>query len=262
MELTTLIVDDEYAARHELRFMLSDYECINIVGEATNSQEALKLIKSVAYNLVFLDINLPNTNGIDLGNIIQQMPNPPMIIYVTAYDSYAVKAFDVNATDYILKPIDEDKLKRAINRAIENYRVQEEPQGNNLEDDLKTHPLEKFHEDTKVERVNRITAEFNGKIILIDTNDIIYAYTENESVLIRTHDKVLTSRSSLIALEDKLDSKIFFRSHRSYVVNLNKVLEISPFFNGTYILVMRDKEHTTVPVSRRQAKKLKMLLDF
>lgn len=121
MQLRALIVDDEYPAREELRFLLSKYENVKVVGEATSVSEAITLIEALEYQLVFLDINFPKESGIDIGLAIQSLPNPPYIVYVTAHESYAIKAFDVNAIDYILKPIDSQKLERAIERVMKAY---------------------------------------------------------------------------------------------------------------------------------------------
>ncbi|MGD9677052.1 MAG: LytR/AlgR family response regulator transcription factor [Vulcanibacillus sp.] len=254
MELKTLIVDDEYPAREELRFLLSKYECINVVGEATCVSEALTLIESIEYQLVFLDINFPVSNGINIGLSIQSMKNPPLIIYVTAHEAYAVNAFDVDAVDYILKPIDEKKLKRAIDRAINEYQKKD---GNTL-----TNNDTSVKEVIEKEKVTRLTAEANGKIKLVDVSEIYYAYTEDNYVFLKTFDKKLITRLTLTVLESKLDAENFFRTHRSYIVNLNKVFEILPTFNGAYSLVMEDKEHSKVPVSRIQTKELRKLLLF
>lgn len=254
MQLRALIVDDEYPAREELRFLLSSYDNIKVVGEATSVSEALTLIEAIEYQLVFLDINFPVSNGINIGLTIQNMPNPPLIIYVTAHESYALNAFDVDAIDYILKPIDEKKLKRAIDRAVNVYQQKGNYNVSNSEN-LSKEIIEK-------EKVTRLTAELNGKIKLVDVNEIFYAYTEDNYVFLKTFDKKLITRLTLTALESKLDKETFFRTHRSYIVNLNKVIEITPSFNGTYTLVIEDKEHSKIPVSRIQTKELRKILLF
>ncbi len=260
MQLKALIVDDEYPAREELRFLLSNYENIKVIGEATSVAEALTLIEAIDYQLVFLDINFPVNNGIDIGTTIQSLPNPPLIIYVTAYEGYALKAFDVDAIDYILKPIDEKKLKRAIDRVVNEYKIKE-----NLTSDNNDY-IENYDTESKdvieKDKVTRLTAELNGKIKLVDVKDIFYAYTEDNYVFIKTFEKKLMTRLTLTALENKLDKKTFFRTHRSYIVNLDKVIEISPSFNGTYSLILDDKEHSKVPVSRIQTKELRKILLF
>ncbi len=256
MQLRALIVDDEYPAREELRFLLSNYENIKVVGEATSVSEALTLIEAIDYQLVFLDINFPINNGIDIGVAIQNLPNPPLIIYVTAYESYAVNAFDVDAIDYILKPIEEKKLKRAIDRAVNEYQKKGNLSLTSTDNDSESKEI------IEKEKVTRLTAELNGKIKLVDVKDIYYAYTEDNYVFLKTFDKKLITRLTLTALENKLEKKTFFRTHRSYIVNLDKVIEITPSFNGTYSLIIEDKEHSKIPVSRIQTKELRKILLF
>ncbi|MDQ7789745.1 MAG: response regulator, partial [Clostridia bacterium] len=118
MKLRALIVDDEYPARQELRYILGKFEDIEIVGEAANASEALALIKALGYSILFLDISMPGMNGLELGAAIQEMEKPPYVIFVTAYDEYALRAFDVNAIDYILKPIEENRLRMAVNKVL------------------------------------------------------------------------------------------------------------------------------------------------
>jgi two-component system LytT family response regulator len=254
MRIRTLIVDDEYPAREELRFLLSKYPEIEVVGEATNATEAITLIRAVDYHLVFLDINFPTSNGIEIGMEIKKEVNAPLIIYVTAHEDYALKAFDVDVVDYILKPIDKNKLDRAIERVVADYRKR-----NDAETPTSTDREESLHDE---ELLTRLTAEYKGKMILVDVKDIIYIYTEDNYVFIKTFDKQLISRYTLSMLAEKLDSKTFFRAHRGYIVNLDKVLELAPSFQGTYSLVVADKEESKIPVSRNQTKELRKLLLF
>ncbi|SHF20411.1 LytR/AlgR family response regulator transcription factor [Desulforamulus putei] len=261
MTLKALIVDDEYPARQELRFMLGRFNNIEIVGEATSATEALALIRALEYQILFLDINLPGMNGLELGAVIQELPRPPFVIFVTAYDEHALEAFDVNAVDYILKPVDEKRLKRAIDRVIKAQQEREActpvPVHANLTADTNKSPA-----DTGEIKINRIPAEKQGKTILVDISDVFYAFTESDYVYIKTFSDKLFTRFTLKELEARLGGGMFFRTHRCYIVNLHKVKEIVPFFNGTYNLVLEDKERSEVPVSRAQAKKLRKILGF
>ncbi|MDN5347113.1 MAG: two-component system, LytTR family, response regulator LytT [Clostridia bacterium] len=249
MKLKALIVDDEYPARQELRFMLQPFKEVEVVGEATNAKEALSLINALDYSLLFLDINMPGMNGLELSAALQQRPNPPYVIFVTAYEEYALKAFEVNAVDYLLKPFDEKRLRQALNkvmRLVEQGKkppveVQSKPRGNDS-------------------HLNRIPVEKDGKTILLDQNDLYYACTQDDGVYLKTFQESYMTRFTLKELEVRLDMRTFFRAHRCYIVNLTKVKEIVPFFNGTYTLILSDKQHSEVPVSRSQAKKLKALL--
>lgn len=251
MRLKALIVDDEYPARQELRYALSKIDNIDIVGEATNAQEALALIKALDYSVLFLDIAMPGINGLELGAVIQELPDPPQVIYVTAYDEYAVKAFDVNAVDYILKPIDEKRLRKAINKVIKLTREAGAEAGAARE--LKTEPTI---------RIDRLPAEKNGKTVLVNEGDIVYIFTEGDAVYVKTFADRYLAHFTLKELEARLNQNIFFRTHRCFIVNLHKVKEIIPFFNGTYSLVVEDKERSEVPLSRAQAKKLRRILGF
>lgn len=254
MKLRALIVDDEYPSREEIRYHLRKYDNIDIVGEAATIPEAQTLINALDYHMVFLDINFPNKNGIDLGYEIQKLKNSPYIIYVTAYEEYAVKAFDVNATDYILKPINEKKFERAINRVIDAYSLENTKVSINNEN--------KLLETNSQEKINRLTAELNGKIIIINPEEIFFAYTNQNYVFLKRYDDKLISKYTLTNLENKLDKLHFFRTHRSFIVNLNKIQEVLPFFKSTCNLIMSDKENTKIPVSRRQTKKMRKFLDL
>ncbi|MEW6447238.1 MAG: LytTR family DNA-binding domain-containing protein [Bacillota bacterium] len=251
MRLKALIVDDEYPARQELRYALSKMDNIDIVGEATNAQEALALIKALDYSVLFLDIAMPGMNGLELGAVIQELPEPPHVIYVTAYDEYAIKAFDVNAVDYILKPIDEKRLRKAINKVVKLTREAGAEAGAARE--VKTEPTI---------RIDRLPAEKNGKTVLVNEGDIVYIFTEGDAVYIKTFADKFLAHFTLKELEARLNQNVFFRTHRCFIVNLHKVKEIIPFFNGTYSLVVEDKERSEVPLSRAQAKKLRRILGF
>lgn len=271
MKLKALIVDDEYPARQELRYALSRFDNIEIVGEATNAEEALTLIRALDYSVLFLDIAMPGMGGLELGTVIQELPKPPQVIFVTAYDEYAVRAFEVNAIDYLLKPVEEKRLKKAIDKVIKVCQevavtvettgkdargtngVKEQEEGGGKARDVLTQSQIK---------IDRLPAEKDGKTILIAESDIFYAFTEQDYVYIKTNSEKLYVRFTLKELEARLNPDIFFRTHRCYLVNLHKVKEIVPFFNGTYNLIVEDRERTEVPVSRAQARKLRKILGF
>lgn len=262
MLLKALIVDDEYPARQELRFMLGRFDNVEIVGEATSANEALALIRALDYQVLFLDINLPGMNGLELGAVIQELPKPPFVIFVSAYDEHALEAFDVNAVDYILKPIDEKRLKRAIDRVIKAQQEREACTLAPVSSSTATEGAKGLQGSPEEIKINRIPAEKLGKTILVDIGEIYYAFTEQDYVYIRTFTDKLFTRFTLKDLEARLGGGMFFRTHRCYIVNLQKVKEIVPFFNGTYNLVLEDKERSEVPVSRAQAKKLRKILGF
>lgn len=251
MKLKALIVDDEYPARQELRYVLSKIDNVEVVGEATNAEEALTLIKALDYSILFLDIAMPGMNGLELGAAIQELPQQPHVIYVTAYDEYAVKAFDVNAVDYILKPIDEKRLRRAINKVLKLTKESYEKGA-----------LAGGEAGGPTIRIDRLPAEKAGKTILVNESDIVYIFTEGDAVYLKTFGERYLAHFTLKELEARLNPNVFFRTHRCFIVNLHKVKEIIPFFNGTYSLVVEDKERSEVPLSRAQAKKLRRILGF
>jgi len=258
-------VDDEYPARQELRYALSGFGNVEIVGEATNAQEAMALIRALDYQVLFLDISMPGMNGLDLGAAIQELPRRPYIIFVTAYDEYAVSAFEVNAVDYILKPVEPKRLKKALDKVIKLTQegapaakvliTGQEGPAVRIGDANGQAPQSQI-------KIDRIPAEKQGKTILVTGSDIFYAFTEKDYVYLKTYSDKLFTRFTLKELEARLNPQVFFRTHRCYLVNLHKVREIVPFFNGTYNLIVEDKERSEVPVSRAQAKKLRKILGF
>jgi len=264
MTLRALIVDDEYPARQELRFLLEQFQDIEIVGEAAGAMEAYKLIQVLEYDILFLDIHLPGINGLELTAKFQELPKKPQVIFITAYDNYAVDAFAVDAADYIMKPINKVRLKRAIDKV--KSRIGKANEAANPEESAKERDSAAQPNGGPKDReeliTSRIIAELKGRIILVDVDDIYFAYTEGDLVYLKTHTDKLITKYTLKELDSRLNKVKFFRTHRSFIVNIHKVKEIQPFFNGTYNLVLDDKEHSEVPVSRNQAKKLRKVLGY
>lgn len=254
--LKALIVDDEYPARQELRYLLDQFDNVEVVGEAAGATEAMKLLEALEYDIIFLDINLPGMNGMEFTEKIQTRRRRPHIIFITAYENYAIDAFKVNATDYILKPIEITRLKQAIDKvevlkSVERIKEQQEPES--------TGELKGREDYTLEHSLERVMAEEFGRIIIVDVNDICYIYTEGDKVFIKTETEKLLTRYTLKIMEERLDPKVFYRTHRSFIVNIKKVKELQPFFNGTYNMIMNDKEKSQVPVSRNNAQRLKKM---
>ncbi len=245
MKLKALIVDDEYPARKELRYMLEQFDNIEVVGEAANAREALKLVSALDYSIIFLDIEMPGMNGLELSILLKEHPKRPYVIFVTAYEEYAVKAFEVNAIDYILKPFDAKRFYQSMQKLF--TLVEKNKQSKQAPNKI-------------IPNLGRLPVERDDKTLLIPEEDIIFAFTENENVYLKTTNEKLLSKYTLKELENKLSDQSFFRTHRRFIVNLTKVEEIIPFFNGTYNLIVNDDERNEVPVSRNQAKKLKRFL--
>ncbi|MTI80945.1 MAG: response regulator transcription factor [Firmicutes bacterium] len=255
MKLRALIIDDEYPARQELRYLLSNFDNVEIVGEATNASEALELIKALEYHVLFLDVSMPGMSGLELGAAIQELTHRPKVVYITAFDEHALKAFEVNAVDYILKPVEEQRLRKAVDKVLKSYQKGRQATTDNKEDKGGVAPGKEI-------KIDRIPAEKLGKTVLVKMADIYYAFTESDYVYIKTSKDKLLTRFTLKDLEARLNQEMFFRTHRCYIVNLRRVKEILPFFNGTYNLVLEDEEKSEVPVSRAQAKKLRKILGF
>jgi two-component system, LytTR family, response regulator LytT len=233
--LKALVVDDEAPARSELRYLLGECGGVEVVGEASNAVEALQLIKAIPYDVIFLDIQMPGLTGVQLAEALSGLTHPPAIIFVTAHSEHAVKAFEVRATDYLVKPVEIDRLKRAISR------------------------LEPVAEQAPA-RVERIPVEKAGKKLLVNVEDILYVMAKDDySYLYTAADRYL-STISLALLEAKLEPVGFFRIHRRYLVNLSRVKEVVPMYGGTLLLTLSDDAGTQIPVSRRRVPALKKAL--
>jgi DNA-binding LytR/AlgR family response regulator len=244
MVLKALIVDDEYPARAELRYLLQEHFSgrVEVVGEATHASEARALLTAMEYQIVFLDIDMPGLSGLDLAQELQALAQPPAVIFVTAYDNYALQAFNVNAVDYLLKPFDGKRLHQALAKIARKSSP----------------PPSRAQDAARPLRLDRILAERNGKTVLVDEKEVYFAYAKDDVVFLQLAQERLFTRYTLRDLAGRLRQPPFFQSHRSYLVNLRRVKEIVPEFNGTYRLVLENRSE--VPVSRAQARRLKSLL--
>lgn len=255
-----LIVDDESPAREELRYLLEEASKnlgVQVVGEATNGEEALVLMRSLDYDLVFLDIRMPGLTGLEVAEQLRELPKQPKVIFTTAYPDHAVEAFDLAAADYLVKPFDADRLMRAVERALGSSISAQSPDSSQHED-AEAAPAA---ENTVAERdrLVRIPVQRDGRTVLVEGDAIVYAAaSRGYSQLKLAEDKVLVS-FSLNELERRLHSH-FCRVHRSYLVNLRYVRELVPDFRGHLVLVMNDRQRSRVEVSRRHARELRQRL--
>lgn len=245
MVMKALIVDDEYPARMELRYHLGQFEDLEVIGEATNAREALRLIEALEYDVIFLDVQMPGMTGVDLAKQLRSRPQAPKVVFVTAYENYAVPAFEIRAVDYLLKPIEPQRLAETIQRLRESNPA----------------PVAAAVEEKKP-GLSFLLAEKEEKQRPLALNEVIYIFSEGYNVFVQTQTERLQVRYTLQELTEKLPADQFFRCHRSYVVNLFQVKEISPYFNGAYILKMKDKDHSEVLVSRANVKRLKELFSM
>jgi DNA-binding LytR/AlgR family response regulator len=253
MRARCLIVDDEAPARAELRYLLGQFDQVQVVGEATNAEEALVLLRSLDYDLVLLDIRMPGGTGLEVAEALREAPNPPKVIFTTAYPDHAVEAFDLAAVDYLVKPFDAERLGRALERALSGVADDAEPPPRTT-----TPPPAPPGRRGRAPS-GRIPVQRGERTVLVDQSAIIYATAaRGYSYLQLAGERVLVS-FSLNELERRLGGH-FFRVHRSYLVNLDRVRELVPDFNGRLVLVMNDHQHSRVEVSRRQARELRRAL--
>lgn len=247
-EIKCIIVEDELPAIEEIKYYLSKYPDFKIIDCANNMKDAVEKINNLDFDVAFLDINIPGGSGIELCNIIKNKQNRAEIIFITAYDEYAVKAFEFKAVDYLLKPINENRFDETINRLRDIFKYK---RANNKISSLE---LENILKKVIKQKERTIPCEINGKIILIDINEVFYFFIENDKTFLKTSSNQYEINYTLNELEKMTD---FLRTHRSFLVNPNKVKEIHPWFNGTYKLIMKDDKKSEIPVSRSKAKLVK-----
>lgn len=243
--MNVYVIEDEVLARQELIYLLNETGKVSVVGEAEDIHQALWDINEKQPDAVFLDIELENGNGLDLAKQFRNMKKPPMIVFVTAYDEYAVEAFDLDAIDYIVKPIDKMRLTKAVHKLIKLAGTPE------LESESEQPVLE-----NKDKRYS-ITVKEEDRIIVINTKDILYIGTENRQAYIQTIDKKYETDSLLYKIMDKLGDN-FVQVHRGYIVNIKQIAALEPWFNRTYLIVL--KNGSKVSVSRSYVKSVKQVL--
>jgi len=260
MPLTTLIVDDEQLARDELAFLLKSVDDVEIVAQGKNGVEAVNLIKEHKPDLVFLDVQMPGLDGFGvIKKLMSQKVQMPQIVFATAFDQYAVKAFEVNALDYILKPFDKKRIAQTVQKAIKNIKEQEEEEAA-PDTASRLESLVKLLESKQPQPRAKVLIRSAGRMILVDQRDICYASIEDGVITVYTSSVEGESNCrTLEELSDSLDAKLFWRAHRSYLVNINRIKEVVPWFKSSYQLRMDDKKQAEVPVSRAQTKRLREL---
>ena len=248
--LKALIVDDEKLARRDLKYLLASVKGVEVVGEAANGIEALKMIEKTEPDIVFLDIEMPGLNGLEVVERLMPKGLKVDVIFVTAYDHYAVKAFDVNAIDYLLKPVAPERLAEAVDRARTRVSSGAPP----------SVPIDTIIASVTNRKNKKLTIRSGESMRIIDEDELIYASIEGGVVTAITHELEGTmSYQSLDELQGVLSDN-FVRAHRAFVVNVDMITEVIPWFSGTFRLRM--KNNSEIPLSRKQAKELRKLLDF
>jgi two-component system LytT family response regulator len=249
MAMRTLIVDDEAPARDRLKRYLANLEGVKVIGEAEDGVQAVEMIEAQSPDLVLLDIQMP---GLDGFGVVEALVDPPAIIFVTAYDQYAIRAFEVHALDYLLKPFSRERLSQAVDRAQEALAEGQDPSAQ----------LRPLLEDLSAEgrHLTRLAVRDRDLIRVLDTDSVDWIGIEDEQVMVHAGDQAYPIRRTLTELEARLDPHHFFRAHRSAIVNLDRVQEIIPWFKGGHIL--RLTTGAEVDLSRAQARALRKMLDW
>jgi two-component system LytT family response regulator len=251
MKIRTIIVDDVDLARERVKILLDDDE-IEIVGEAANGREAIEAIGDLQPDLVFLDIQMPQIGGFDVIETIG-VENMPAVIFVTAYDEFALRAFEINAVDYLLKPFDEERLKKAVRRAKREIR-REEP-ANEIEQRLRR-LLKEAKPEPKY--LKRIPVKSSRGTILVVTEEIDWISSAGHYLEIHAGRETHLIRERLSQIEQRLDPEIFVRIHRSTIVNLDRIKSLHPLFNGDHLIILQNGQELNL--SRTYHEKLMLLL--
>ena len=260
-DLRTVLVDDEQLARDELGFLLGQVGGIEVIAQAGNGVEALSTIDRLQPDLVFLDVQMPGLTGFEVARRLLDTRVPSHIIFVTAYDQHAIEAFEVNAVDYLLKPVEQTRLQVAIDRA--RRRISVERVLDRGTSSVNTDQLEKIVQlvSERQSRRERLAIKIGERFMLVQAEDVLYASLRDDGIAVVTEQHAGTSNyRTLDELQDRLDPSVFWRVHRSHLVNINKIKEIVPWFSRNYILRMKDAKSTEIPVSRTQTKRLREYL--
>ena len=249
-DLRALVVDDEPLAREEICYLLEEMGGVAVVAQAGNGPDAVEAVNKHEPDLVFLDVQMPGLTGFEVARRLVASGPPVAIVFVTAYDQHAIEAFEVNAVDYLLKPVDSGRLETAVQR-VRQRRSTSRPLNDQLERIVQL-------VEQRQGRREQVAVKVGERYLLVQADDIIFASMVDESI------NIVTSQISgsgnfrtLDELQARLDPARFWRVHRSHLVNINKIKEIVPWFSRNYILRMKDAKATEIPVSRSQTRRLR-----
>jgi DNA-binding LytR/AlgR family response regulator len=262
MSLTALIIDDEPLARQELQFLLEDVGGTEILAQGTNGIEAVELIRSHKPDLLFLDVQMPGLDGFAvLKKLLELKIALPQVVFATAYDQYAVRAFEVNAVDYLLKPFDRGRVMQTIEKATARFSTPVEDSSAGKLDAL----LRLVSEQTQTTKPNsgKVIVRAKNRLLLVDQREICFASIEDGTISVVT--PTVEGQSNCRTLEElmeQLDPMAFWRAHRSFVVNIQHIREVVPWFKSSYQVRMDDPKKTEIPVSRAQTKRLRELFNL
>jgi len=265
--LSAIVVDDEALARDELGFLLGELGGVDVVGQAGNGLEAVETISRLRPDVVFLDIQMPGLTGFEVARRMIDADSPTHIIFVTAYDQHAIEAFEVNAVDYLLKPVDPARLDVAVKRTRRLVAFERSPDrvtdATGGSPGVTAEQLEQIVERVAERRTrrDRLAIKVGERFLLVQADEVVFASLTDDVITVAAGRHVGTSNyRTLDELQERLDPGVFFRVHRSHLVNINKIKEIVPWFNRNYILRMKDEKATEIPVSRTQTRRLREYL--
>ena len=272
MPISALIIDDEKLARDELKYLLDQAGDVDVVAQGANGIEAVDLIARHHPDVVFLDVQMPGLDGFAVIKRLmeQHAAQPeaeaeplPQIIFATAYDQYAVRAFDVNAVDYLLKPFDQMRVKQALERARGRMNGGGAGARPELQLDALLRLLARPQNGSRAAQPNRLIVQAQNRLLLVDQSEICYAAIDEGVIRVVTQQMEGQSKCrTLEELREVLDPALFWRAHRGFVVNINHIREVVPWFKSSYQLRMNDKKQTEIPVSRAQTKRLRELFNL
>jgi DNA-binding LytR/AlgR family response regulator len=267
MALTALIIDDEALARQELQYLLEHAGGVEVLAQGTNGIEAVELIRTHRPDVVFLDVQMPGLDGFAvLKKLLDRKTPLPQVVFATAFDQYAVRAFEVNAVDYLLKPFDRKRVLQTIEKAQARMSAQAESTSAESTSDAKLDALLRLMgEQANAPKANsgKIIVRAQNRLLLVDQKEICFASIEDGAISVVT--STVEGHSNCRTLEellDQLDPEAFWRAHRSYVVNIQHIREVVPWFKSSYQLRMDDPKKTEIPVSRSQTKRLRELFNL
>ncbi|WP_430814298.1 LytR/AlgR family response regulator transcription factor [Carboxylicivirga sp. RSCT41] len=247
MEYKALIIDDEPPARSIIRAYLKKHTSINIVGECANGFEAIKSIKELQPHILFLDIQMPKVTGLELLEVIDE---PLQVVFTTAYDQYALKAFELNAVDYLLKPFDEKRFDDAVQKVLDKLQSGVHSNQEQIEQ----------MEDARPEKLERIVVKKGTKLELIDLDNLLYIEAQDDYVMLHSENGRFLKSKTMKYFEEHLPEEQFIRIHRSYIVNTSKIKSLEPYDKDTYLAIINP--NCKLKVSRTGYKKLKATMDF
>ena len=248
--ISAIVVDDESLASEELAYLLKEFPDVEIVATAANGIEAVKLIEDLEPDLVFLDVQMPGLDGMGVIRKLREKEVPlPYFVMSTAYDQYAVEAFRWEALDYLLKPVEKDRLALAVDRARKG-----------IAERLKSAQAEPPAPKPSLQRT-KILIKSNHRNFIVDAQDVVYATIDDGLItVVATGMEGQSNYRTIEELQSNLDPDVFWRVHRSYLVNIHRIREVIPWFKSSFQLRMDDKKQTEIPVSRVQTKRLRALL--